>query len=601
MRSLAAWYATRKRGTKFLLAAGGVVASLAVLYTAARAVQYAGASRTPAGLFVPEGAEVVIRVSDLAGRWRDVQESELWKSFKRRLQKDPAIRKSLNDILKSAGAPTLDELEDRRWLDRNSLMQESSILRYAGRDLVFSSIGSKYCVATRLGLGDFLLLPGLQLFPAVAGAESADVGGATVLKRGDLFIAIQGAIVVTSNDAQLLGSALQRPGTPETPDGLVRATLGPGPLLPVLGGFPLGALFTFADLETCRRLEIDVEVDGADLVVRAKADGLKARRSDPAPADTVRLIPANGIGGCITNVNGAPLWEWARQLDRRVRGGTEADKYARENLGEFVEILFSQGFGEEVVPKLDGPVGVLFGASEGDDGRTYAAIALVLRSSQPRDAKDSLQGVIDRATVRIKKEFRPTDDEAGGIDYRGYRFDPDPFRANNYMAVSYAATGDALILANNRGFLADVLRCRANQESVMARQLHFTQAMERLQELGMEKVMASGATASLFLYGPAIRQGLEGFYGTVASRLVDTPKAKADLRQELETEAAKEGHPVKPDDLDRQVRRVLDERIQTMDERLRANARILDYLKWVAFQAETVADGMQIEFAIELK
>jgi hypothetical protein len=245
-------------------------------------------------------------------------------------------------------------------------------------------------------------------------------------------------------------------------------------------------------------------------------------------------------------------------------------------------------------------VGVLFGASEGDDGRTYAAVALVLRSSQPRDARDSLQGVIDKATVRIANEFRPKDDEAGGIDYRGYRFNPDPFRANNYMAVSYAATGDALILANNRGFLADVLRCRANQESVMSVQLHYTQAMQRLQELGMDKVMAPGATASFFLYGPVIRQGLEGFYRPMATRIVDNPKTKPKLRQDLETEAAKEGRPVNPDEMDRRVRRVLDEQTQEMEERLRGAARVLDYLKWVAFVAEPVPEGMKIQFAIEL-
>jgi hypothetical protein len=598
---LRSWYASRRRVTKILLGAGGILVSLVVLYAAARAVQYAGASRTSAGLFVPEGAEVIVRVEDLAGRWKAVQQTELWKSFTRRLQKDAAIRASLNELLAEVGAPTLDQLEDRRWLDRNPLMQESSILRYGGRDFVFSSTGDKFCVATRIGLFEYLLLPGLQIFPGAVGAERVKRAWGPILKRGDLFISVQGAMLVASNDAAMLESALKRRGAADKPRGLVHASLKPQPLLPALKGFPLGALLAVADLDTCRRIEVDVEITGADLVVRAKADGLKARQSEPAPVDTVRMIPANGLGACVTNVEAAVIWEWLRGIgDRRARGGSGVARFIRDSIRDVVDVLQGERFGEDLVPKLDGPVSILFGASEGEDGKTYAAVALYFRSSQPREAGEALQGIIDRA-IKPRKEFQPLDDEAGGVTFRSYRFDPDPFRFNNFLVPCYAVTGDALILANNRIFLQDALKCRANQAPAMAVQLHYVQAMRRLQDLGMKKVMAPGGAASLFLYGPAIRQGLEGFYGTLASTIVDTPMNKSLLRQELETAARKEGHPIKPADLDDHVRRILDERIHEKEDALRAGARILDYLKWVAYQAETVNDGMKIEFAIELK
>lgn len=597
-----AWYSARRRTTKILLGAGAALASLVLLYVAARTAQYAAASRTPAGLFVPEDAEIVVRVADLAGRWRAARQTELWKSFTRRLQKDAAIRASLNEILAASGAPTLDQLEDRRWLDRNPMMNESSILRFGGRDLVFASTGEKFCVATRVGLGDFLLLPGLQLFPRVAGAERALARGAPVLKRGNLYIAIQGAVVVVSNDEPMLASALQRRGTPETPPGLVRASMKAQLLAEALRGFPLGALFAIADVEACRRIELDVEISGADLVVRAKAEGLRPRQPDPAPVDALRMIPANGLGACFTNVETAPFWDWARRFgDRRRRGGSVLDRFARDTFGDFVEILQSQNFGEEVVPKLDGPVSVLFGASKGDDGKTYAAVALCLRSSRPREAGEALQGVIDRATAKYKNEYKPADGEAGGVSYRSYRMDPDPFHVNNYLAVSYAVTGDAILLANNRDFLDDVLMGRANEGTMMAKQHHYEQAMRRLQELGMKRVMAPGATESLFLYGPALRQGLEGFYRAVASPIVDNPRNRALLVQELETSAAKEGRPLSTKEKDDVFEPIMQERIAKKELELRGYARILDYLKWVAFQAEASSDGMKLELAIELK
>jgi hypothetical protein len=596
------WIRARSLGTKLLLGGAVAVAALSLLYVAARTVQYTAASRISAGLFVPEGAQVVVRVSDLSDRWAAVQKTELWKSFTRRLQKDPGIRSSLNEILGSAGAPTLDQLEDRRWLERNPLLSEPSILRFAGRDVAFSSIGDKICVATRIGLRDYLLLPALQLFPGAAGAQRAEAGGSTVLKRGDFFIAIQGAIVVVSNDAPMLASALQRRGSPEAPTGLLRATLMAEPIRPVLRGFPLGGVFAIADVDSCERIDLDIVIEGADLVVRAKAEGLKPRREEPAPVDTVRMIPANGLGACVTNVELAPFWEWARRIgDRRARGGTPFDKFARDNFSELVEVLHSQRFGEEVGAKLDGPVSIIFGASEGEDGRTYAAIALYLRSSQPREAAEALQGVVDRATENVKDGYKSRDAEAGGVSYRTFRSHSAIAGVNNYLALSYAATGDALIIANHPAILEDVLKCRANEGPMMAVQLHYEQAMRRLQELGLKKVMTPGAAAGLFLYGPAIRQGLEGFYATLASKIVDTPRNKDLLRPELAATAAKEGQPLSLDDLDVLVRRVLDERTREMEMLLRSRARILDYLKWIAVQAEAVSGGMKLEFAIELK
>src|SRR5262245_44774411 len=110
------WYRRRGRAVKIAVLVLGAFLGLGLLYGSARAVRSAGGSRSPAGGFVPGGAEAVVRVSDLAGKWGAVQQTEFWKTFKARLQKDPAIRASLNDLLAEAGAPTLEQLEDKRWL-----------------------------------------------------------------------------------------------------------------------------------------------------------------------------------------------------------------------------------------------------------------------------------------------------------------------------------------------------------------------------------------------------------------------------------------------------------------------------------------------------
>ena len=602
MGRLVAWYRARGWGTKLLLVGAAGLLGLLGLYVSARAVQYAGASRTPAGLFVPEDADIVVRIADGAGRWRDLQKTELWRNFTRKMQKDAGVRTTLNEVLGSFGAPTLDDLEDHRWLDRNPLLQEDSLIRFAGRDLAIAVTREKFCIATRIGPWDFLLLPGLQLFPGLAGAERAEAVGAPMLRRGKLYFAIQGAIVVVSNDPGTLSSALKRHGTPGVPTGLLRASLKAEPIRGLLRGFPAGGLLAFTDVEKCGRIDIDVEVSGADLVVRASGEGLEPIRPEPAPVDTVRMIPSNGLGAIVTNVDSRSYWDWLRRVtDRRTRGGTPVEQFARDNFGELVEILASNRFAEEVLPKLDGPVSVLFGASQGENGRTYAAAALYLRSSSPREAADSLQGIIDKAVdVKDRDKFRPADSEVGGVRVRSYSYHPDVFGWNNYLCACYAVTGDALILANNLGFLTDALRCLANQDSSMAVQLPYEQAMRRLQQLGLRRVMAAGAAESLFLYGPAIRQGLEGFYSTVASRAIDTPSYRDRLRKELETRAQREGQPLTVKALDDQWKLVIAERIREMEDKLRGRARILDYLKWIAFQVESIPGGMKLEFAVEL-
>ena len=596
---LLSWYRARGKVVKILLATCAGFVAVTALYIAARTAQYAAASRTSAGLFVPEGAETVVRMHDLAGKWADVQKTELWRSFTRRLQKDAAIRKSLNSILSEAGAPTLDQLEDRRWLDRNPMMSEESILRFAGRDIVFSAVGERYCVATRVGLGDFLLLPGLQFFPGVAGAKRVEAAGARVLKRGAWFVAVQGAILVAANDEALLASALRARGTPEKTAGLVRATFKPEPLIPTLKGFPIGAFFAVANFEECRGFELEVDVTGSDLVVRMKGAGLKPLRPETAAVETVGLIPATGIGACVTNVEAGPYWEWLKDVtNRRRRTGTDAARFIQDTLGEAVEVLQAQRFDVDVVPRLDGPLGVLFGASEGDDGRTYAAVALHLRTSQPREVFEALHRIIEGA---MPKQYAPTDGEAGGVSFRSYRVvGQEVIKVNNYLTLSYGMLGDAVILSNNRTFLEDILQCRVQQERPMAAELHYRNAMIRLRELGLTGVMAPEAAASLFLYGPVIRQGLEGYYRTIAFRLVDNTRSRPRLRLEFEANAAREGQSLQGADIAKLFDQFVNEKITAKEMELRGKARILDYLKWVAFQAQATSDGMTFTLAIEV-
>ncbi|MBI4566291.1 MAG: hypothetical protein HY716_16530 [Planctomycetes bacterium] len=594
---------------KALFATGAAIAAVVVLYVLGRSIQYVAASRSPVGMFEPQGSDATFRIVEGAKHWRRIQESEFWAVVRGRLLRDAAMRDQINGLLEKVGAPTIDQLTDRRFLDRNALLREESLLRLAGRDLLaavdFRDSKAAYCVATRVGWSDFLLLPLAQLFPGAVGAEKVDVGGWRALRWGDFYVAPQGAVVVVSNDEAMIRSALRRRGPEKTPEAPLSARMEGTLLRPWLSGFPIGGFLTFTDVSELEACRVTLDVSGSALLVRVEADGMKPWRQDPAPVDLMRFVPANGIGILLSNAKATHLWDWVQTIaDPRRPPGTPWDRFARHNLREFVDALNAELLSQDVLSRLSGPTSILVGSSEGENGLTYAALAFYIRAApgeDPRVAGEALQRKIDEVVRKAKDTLRGDSMQVGGYPVRSYSFDPDILGWNNYLCASYAVTGDALVIANNPAFLAQTLRCGAQQEPAMTNELFFEEALTRLRNLGLDKTIGPDAIASGFFYGPPMREGLEGFFPTLASKTVESFEYRSRLRQELMAKSVKEGRALDPNALDLAVDRVLRERIREMELILRARARFLDYVEWAAYQAEAVPGGMRIAAAMSLK
>jgi len=248
-----------------------ILLGLALLYVLGRSLQYLSASRASAGIFEPEGADAVIRMSGAGRHWDRIQATDFWKVLRRKILKDAAVRTQVDELLTAAGAPTLDQLDDVRWLETHPMMREESILRFAGRDLLLAlkdtPRGIRFCAATRVGWRDFLLLPGASIAPGLAGFTKETIDGRTVLRQGALHVAIQGAVVVASDDPELFRSALRRKGTPEPPSIPFVATFRAADVKPHLDGFPAGGFLAFADFEGLTRIRLEADVDGNWTVV----------------------------------------------------------------------------------------------------------------------------------------------------------------------------------------------------------------------------------------------------------------------------------------------------------------------------------------------
>ena len=113
------------------------------------------------------------------------------------------------------------------------------------------------------------------------------------------------------------------------------------------------------------------------------------------------------------------------------------------------------------------------------------------------------------------------------------------------MRPCWVAHPEALIVANNLDFLMAVVQAAQTRQNAMANEAFYRAADARLQKLGLARVLKDGAVASAFVYAPAVREGLEGFWRPLADKLTDNDMARQRLRAELEAEwrkAHRAGH-----------------------------------------------------------
>src|SRR5262245_6736983 len=141
MKAVWGWFRRRPWWAKTLIALAVVPSVAAALYVSVRSLQFA-ASEKDAGPYAPQKAQIVVRARDLEGHWERIQKSKAWLVLKRKVLRDPAVRRPLNGALKNAGLPTLDDLEDVR---KASLYSEENLLLLAGRDaLAALQVGDRW-------------------------------------------------------------------------------------------------------------------------------------------------------------------------------------------------------------------------------------------------------------------------------------------------------------------------------------------------------------------------------------------------------------------------------------------------------------------------
>src|SRR5262245_45957368 len=119
--------------------------------------------------------------------------------------REPLVRGAVNSTLKEFQLPTVDQLEDHRFQDRTGgWYSEERLLWVAGRDVMAAlKVGSdvnqtRFCAATKMDFLMFLGAPFATMGAGFVGATTESVGGTTCIKRGPMYVALEGSFAIAA-------------------------------------------------------------------------------------------------------------------------------------------------------------------------------------------------------------------------------------------------------------------------------------------------------------------------------------------------------------------------------------------------------------------
>ncbi|HXG62289.1 MAG TPA: hypothetical protein VNO22_12980 [Planctomycetota bacterium] len=581
--SLWAWYRARRWGWKIGIAVAALPLGAALLYGVGRTVQYWGAEGDPA-LYVPREANVVFRARDLEAQLERMEGTVAWRAIRRRLLRHPAIRGAINETLRQAGLPTLDDLEDRRQGTAEGLRR---LLWIAGRDAVGAlKMGTPGRAPEGLGV---VRLP-WTLYLAAPFASwvlpSEEEGGRKLLKvrqgRGAIYVAFAGRLALASTDKAFLVRALARAGTPREAGAPLELTVefDGSPALESLRrefGWVEGVL----GAEGTRALTVSADLREEALVVEGTLAGARPVGGEPAPHARAAWAPAGGSGVLAHRAGLSDLHAGLKGL-----GGSA------KNLRQAFETLDEVGkFASTVLPLLEPGMTVVTGGV--GDTRVFPAVALICPSREPRRAVEALDGVIRRIGGKFIEQRPLQEHVVGDVAIHSWA-PPGALPADEILQPCYAAVRDAFVLGNNLAFTEAVVRVALGEAGSLTEQAHFRALRRELGRHGF--VVEPDGAGGVFLAGP-IRESLDGLLGPAAQFLVDARLPGPVLRQEIETELREQGRALPPPEVDQLFYERQRQKYREEEEALRARLGFLDAFKWFAFESRSGPRGMSFRAA----
>lgn len=598
--------------------AAAVVAALPVLlllYTAVRAMQYAAAGG-PAASRLPADADIVVVAPDFAATFARWRETGAWEAIQRRILRDPYVRENLNAALEEAGLPTLDQLDDDRFVNspEGAMYDPDRLLDLFGRDVAFAAReDGRFVVVTRMSFGQFWAAPFAALHPSI---EGDPVGLRVELGEGrSLWVATDGDLAMIADDPGLLASARAggyavRPGdaAPVVAEVRFGTPAAAEPFDDFIHSFPVGIFGHFIDLKGATGARLTFDLDGATLKGDVEVIG---GRAVGGGGDSLALLPLVPEGTAQhgtfyvqpTTARGRELWEW---LNRAVfgEGSGAVLGWASGDLAFTIKEATKHGFDTDVLPLLDGPSLIAFGHVPTKHprarGEPMLVGAVLFRSSRAEEVEEKIDAIIDKILgSELWKDKQAVVEKLQERDatLRIVRGSP-AYEPLYFVTPCFARIGDVVVIATHDEFLRGIVDARAGARPRFIESGWWQEFRRSLEPAGLGDVLEPGSLSGGVVHLDLFRSSSLVFIAPMVEYTVKGDKSQTEIRNRITR--SYQGRPVTPDQITAEVRAEMDRLIAKNAGDIRRQIEVLRWFGTLGVRAESTQDGVRARWAMQL-
>jgi hypothetical protein len=588
------WVRARRWWVQLLLGIVLIPAAIVLLYVAVRSLQY-GSAEKDAGAYVPSTATIIVRARGLERHAARIRDSATWRALQRKILKDPLIRRELNELLASNGAPSLDDLEDERKPFARNLPRA---LHAIGEDAVAALevkgplSAAPFCAIVRLRWLHFLATPFARfILPRdTVGDESC-----LVVREGkqEFRIVFAGALAIVSNDKALLEQAMRRKGREEESDRPLAARMvfegSPG-MLQIRKAIQDSGAFPYVKWETARGLSLSADVKEETVLVDVAFERAEPLHAAPPPLPIRSWAPLTTSCFLVQNTGGADLIRWLRSV---FPAGSK--DLVSQNVQGALQTLEDGGLSDNVLPELKDGMAVLTGIDE-IDGNVVPTLTLVLPSSNPKAAVDGLNALVKKIAGSWGDSKYYTAEPVGDTVAYSWSWPTKMLPMAALAVPTYAALKDAVIVGSNKQFTLAAIRTEGQGDGFEQTSV-FRKLRSRWKELGFA---AEPSLAGGFLLPPQLREALNGSLTHIANFTM-APINGAQLRAEVEAELRRGGRQPTEDEIGKAYNTAFDRKKEDEEAMLRRLIQPLDAIRWGAFEASTTPKGISFRAVLEIR
>lgn len=607
------------RKLKIAAAAVAALPAIVLLYTIVRAIQYAAADGVAASR-IPAAADVVVVApgfEETFARWRA---TGAWEAIQHRILKDPHVREIVNASLVENGLPTLDQLDDDRFLssDEGRMFDPDRLLAYFGRDVAFGARDDgRFVVVTKMSFGQFWAAPFASWAPGV----ESDAAGIKI-DRGDgrfLWVAFDGDLALIADDPEWLGAAMAGGYSPPESDKPVpvRAEVqfrSPDTVKAFdefIHSFPIGIFGHFGDVKGATGARMTIGMEGASLRGTVELIGGRLISGEGEPLEMLSRVPEGNqqLGTFYvqpTLARGRVLWDWLKQSVLSPDEASYVIQWASGDLRFTIKLATEFGFDTDVLPLLDGPSLIAFGHAPttlpSAYGQPMLVGAVLFRSSRAEEAERKIEGILDKivADAEWQKKgalIRRIQERESVLRVMGTNAAYDYF---HFVSPCFTRIGDVIVIATHDGYLRDIVAAAAGARPRFTESGWWPTFRQGLDQAGLGDVLEPGAVSSGVVHLDLFRRSTLVFIAPMVEFPLRGTRAQTELNNRIRETWRREGRAFTDEQVRTEVEAETARRVARAADEVRRQVEVLKWCGTLGVRAEPTDEGVLMRWALQL-